>query len=640
MDQMPIPTGYEEIFEKKKLEFKSIVSELFSICRSQANLGQFLQNFLVSAVRLMEGDGGSLWIRRGANVELAFETGESREMLPVVEEEGKGDEGALLEKISQVMKPFVAPLVKKGMEEEGQRRSIGIYIPIETEGGFFGILKVVKYRESNVIYKEEVELLQNLTGLIPFYMNQLQMPKVIGRMEEIGKLFDINKEIFSSLDPIKIAFALANLLPDVVQCQRCTVALFDGKRLRIKAITGQDLIEQKSVTIRSLTRILEEAAKRNDSLHLTYESLQTMEEGELKEAGVEYFEDHPFKVLVATPIRDKNQHFGVISIETAKEESFSQTDLTFIKFVSVQAALALKNARLFQGIPLAKTWQRVFKISEKAGLMPWRKRVAIILVVLAIILAPFIVPVENKVSGKCEILPIHRYYARSKTDGILKSFFVQEGSKVEKGKVVAILDDDPFQKRLREALTKRDVYQANVVKYFGLGQMADYAIEQLRLKEVEAEIEFLQSELEKTKIIAEGSGVVLTPQPRFWERIGKPLAKGEELIEIGELDPLLLEVAVDEKDVKFIKVGQDIRFLLNSIPEKSFDVKAKMIREKAEAKEAGNFFIVEAELNSLEGPFKPGMKGEARVYTGKAPLGEVYFRDMIDWFKMKIFKYF
>ena len=640
MDQMPIPTGYEEIFEKKKLEFKSIVSELFSICRSQANLGQFLQNFLVSAVRLMEGDGGSLWIRRGANVELAFETGESREMLPVVEEEGKGDEGALLEKISQVMKPFVAPLVKKGMEEEGQRRSIGIYIPIETEGGLFGILKVVKYRESNVIYKEEVELLQNLTGLIPFYMNQLQMPKVIGRMEEIGKLFDINKEIFSSLDPIKIAFALANLLPDVVQCQRCTVALYDGKRLRIKAITGQDLIEQKSVTIRSLTRILEEAAKRNDSLHLTYESLQTMEEGELKEAGVEYFQDHPFKVLVAVPIRDKDQHFGVISIETAKEESFSQTDLTFIKFVSVQAALALKNARLFQGIPLAKTWQRVFKISEKAGLMPWRKRVAIILVVLAIILIPLLLPVENKVGGKCEILAIQRHYARAKTEGILKTFVVQEGSRVKEGEIVAMLDDDPFQKRLREALTRKDVLQANVVKFFGLGQMADYGIEQLRLKEVEAEIEFLRSELEKTKILAEGSGVVITPQPRFWERLGKPVAKGEELIEIGELDRLRLEVAVDERDIKFVKVGQNIRFLLNSLPEKSFEIKTKVIREKAEAMEAGNFFIVEADLDSLEGPFKPGMKGEAKVYTGKAPLGKVYLREMIEWFRMEIFKYF
>jgi hypothetical protein len=640
MDQIPVPTGYEEILEKEKLGFKSVVSGLFSICRSQAGLGQFLQTLLVSAIRLLEGSGGSLWIRRETKIELAFETGESREMLPAEDQEGGGNEAALLEKISQVGKPFVAALVRKGTDGKDQRRPIGIYIPIETEGELFGILKVVKYRESNLIYNEEVELLQNLTCLIPFYMNRLQMPKVIGRMEEIGKLFEIDKEIFSSLDSVKIAFTIANLLPDVVKCQRCTVALYEGNKLRIKAITGQDVIEQKSVTIRSLTRILEEAAKRNDSLNLTYESLETMEDGELSEARDEYFEAHPFKTLYVTPIRDEDRNLGVISIETANEENFSQTDITFIKFVSVQAALAIKNARLFQSIPLAAPWQRLLKASEKYGGMPRAKKIFLVVIALALIIAPFIVPVENKISGKCEILPIYRYYARPKTDGVLKSFFVKEGSKVEKGKVVAALDDEPFQKRLREALSQKDVHQANVVKNFGLGQMADYEIESLKLKEAQAEIDFLQSELEKTKVVAEGSGVVITPQPRFWERIGKPLSKGEELIEIGDLSRLKLEVAVDEKDVKFAKAGQGIRFLLNSIPEKSFDVEIKTVREKAEVKETGNFFIVEAELNSLKEPFKPGMKGEARIYAGKAPFGKVYLREMIDWFRMKIFKYF
>ena len=638
MDQMPVPTGVEEILEKKKLEFKSVVSELFSICRSQANLGQFLQLFLVSSIRLMEGIGGSIWVKRGEKLEVAFEAEGTRGMQPVFE--GIEKEEDLLEKVSQGMKPFVAPLVEKGLDQEEGRRSIGLYIPIETDGGLFGILKVVKYREANVIYKEEVELLQNLTGLVPFYMNQLQMPKVIGRMEELGKLFNVHKEIFSSLDPLKIAITMANLLPDVIQCQRCTIALFDGKRLRIKAITGQDLIEQKSVTIRSLTRILEEAVKREDPLNLTPGSLEDMEDKDLKEAGEEYFGDHPFKVLYATPIRDKDQDFGVVSIESAKEEGFSQTDLTFLKFVSGQAALAFKNARLFQGIPLAKTWQKLFKVSEKIGLMPWAKRIIILLIILAILFAPFIVSVENKVSGKCEIMPIQRYYARAKTEGILKTFQIQEGNLVKKGDVVATLDDEPLQKRLREVLTKKDVLRANIVKYFGLGQMADYEIEGLRLKELETEIEYLQSELEKTRILSEGPGVVITPQPRFMERIGKPVAKGEELIEVGELDRLQLEVAVDEKDIQFVKVGQDIRFLLNSIPEQSFDVKVKMIREKAEVKELGNFFIIESELNPLKGPFKPGMKGEARIYTGKAPLGEVFFKDMIDWFRMKLFKWF
>jgi multidrug efflux pump subunit AcrA (membrane-fusion protein) len=261
-------------------------------------------------------------------------------------------------------------------------------------------------------------------------------------------------------------------------------------------------------------------------------------------------------------------------------------------------------------------------------------------VALAIILTPLLVPVENKVGGKCEILPINRYYARAKTEGILKTFLIQEGSRVKKGDTVAALDDEPFEKKLREALTRRDVLQANVVKYFGLGQMADYEIERFKLKNVEVEIEFLQSELEKTNIVAEGPGIVITPQPRFWERIGKPVTKGEELLEIGELDRLRMEVAVDEKDIKFVQVGQKILFLLNSIPDKSFEIKAKVIREKAEVRETGNFFIIEADLDSLEGPFNPGMKGEAKIYTGKAPLGEVYLREMIEWFRMKIFKFF
>ena len=636
MTQMPVATGYEEIVEKRKLELKAVVSELISLCRSQVSLSQFLQGFLVAAVKMVEGIGGCIWISRGERIEVAFETGESREMLPVVE--GFAGEGEVLEQVCRVMKPFVAPLVQAGRGEDDQRGNIGLYIPIETEGGLFGILKVVTRRESKIIYKEEVELLVNSGGLVSIYLQQLHMPKVLGRMEEIGKLFEVHREIFSSLDSVQIAFTLANLLPGVIQCERCVVGLYDGgEKLRIRAITGQDLIEPKSVMVRSLTRILDEAGKGDNPLNLTHEGLEGMEEGMLREAGEEYFQEHPFKVLHVFPVKDTDRRFGVISIETARQDAFSQTDLTFMKFVSSQAALAFKNARLFQGIPLAKTWQWLIKVLQKAGILSWAKKILILTAILAVVLVPLLVPVENRVSGQCEVLPIHRYYARAKTEGILKSFLVQEGSKVKTGETVALLDDEPLQKKLREVLTKRDILQANVEKYFGLGQMADYEIERLRLKEVEVEIEFLQSELKKTRILTEGSGVVITPQPRFRERIGKAVNKGEELMEIGELERLRLEVAVDEKDIQFVRVGQKVLFLLNSLPEKSFEVKVREIREKAEVREMGNFFIVEADLGALEGPFKPGMKGEAKVYAGKAPLGEVYLRDMINWFRMKVF---
>jgi hypothetical protein len=637
MNQMPTPPGLDELLTEKKLEYKTVMGELFSLCRSQCDLSQFLQNFLLAAVRLAEGQGGGLWLRRGEAIELAFDTGDARLFAPVME----GGEEGVIEKIAEVLKPYVAPLQQRGGAAEAGQGYIGIYVPIETENGLFGILKLVKQQATNVVYKEEVELLQNMTGLVHFYVNQLQVPKLRGRMDEIGKLIDIDREIFSSLDPVKIAFSLANLLPELVQCQRCTVALYSATRtLKIEAITGQDVIEQKSAVIRSLTRVLDVAGSGDTSLSITHESLEAMEEGDLKEAGHDYLEEHPFRVLHVALLETKGTKHGVVGIESAKDESFSQTDLTFLKFVTTQAALALENALLFQGIPLSGTWLKLRKATNRFGLMPRAKRVIIVAIVSCLILAPFVVPVENKISGKCAIQPMHRYYARSKTDGILKSFLVREGNKVAQGSVVALLDDDPYQKKLVEASSRRNVLNADAMRYFGLKQYAEYEIASLKLKEADAEIAFLNSELDKTRIMAEGSGVIITPEPRFLERIGKPVAKGEELIEIGELDRLKLEVAVEEKDIKFIQVGQDIRFLLNSLPEKSFAVKVNKIREKAEAKEAQNNFIIEADLNGLQGPFKPGMEGMARIYTGKASLGKVYFRDMIDWFTMKIFDWF
>ncbi|MGB9629689.1 MAG: GAF domain-containing protein, partial [Thermodesulfobacteriota bacterium] len=383
MDQYPVKSEYKESLEKKMLEFRSIVGDLISNFYIQADLGQFLQVFLLASIRLMDGTSGNLWIRRGDQLGLAFDVGESKEMIPMSEE--NTSEESLLEQISNVMKPYVSPLIQKGREPSGSLNHVGIYIPITTEGRLFGILKIVKQSESKVIYKEDIEFLLNLSALIQAYLNHLQIPKLVGRMEEIGKLFEVHKEIFSSLDPNQIAFALANLLPEVVHCERCSVALLDRKNLRVKAITGQDLIEQKSVVVRSLTKILEEVVKKRGAVHFTYDDLEKMEDGILREAVEEYFHENPFKTFHAIPIQDKEKVFGAISIETTKEEGFSQTDFTFLRFVAEQATLALKNAKLFHSIPLVKSWQKVMEVPQRVAYLSLSKKVIYALVLLAII---------------------------------------------------------------------------------------------------------------------------------------------------------------------------------------------------------------------------------------------------------------
>lgn len=617
---------------KRQLLLHKLVSELISILSSQLNPGEFLSRFLTSAVRLIEGEGGTVWVKRAEKLEPLFHTGKSAELVPVDEEQEGGEEGILV-KMSSDTRPFVFPVRSPDGNSDGL---IGIYVPIEADDGLFAILKVVKKRASNVVYQEEIELLTNMGGLVRLYLNQLHLPKVIGKMGEIQKLFQVNQEIFASIETDEIAYAVANLVPTVVGCDRCIVGIAEKDKIKIKAITGQDFIEKKSATVRNLRGIFELVGKQGEAVTITPDIAEEPGREGLHDLVSAYFEVQPFRIMQAIPVKHEDCLLGVVSIETSKESVFPPNDLAMFNFVANQTAVALKNARLYRQIPFARTWQRLGALRDKVT--GWsRFRTIATTATLLVVAAVFFLKVSNKIGGDCEVLPLATYYGRPRVDGVIKEFLVNEGDRVEPGAVVALLDDTEINNRLREAEARREVTRANMAKYFGLGQMADYAIEELKMKGIDKEIELLESELKDTQVVVAGSGVVLTPNLRFTERIGKPVAKGEELVEVGRLDRLLLAVAVPEKDIKFVRHGQKIRFLLNAFPEKQFEVAAGSIRQKAEPRPEGNFFIVESEVDLPVTSFKPGMKGKAKVYADKEAVWRVVFGDMIDWFRMKVF---
>lgn len=618
---------------KKQLMLQKMVSELIFLSSSQVNPGEFLSSFLRSAVRLIDGAGGTIWVKREQKLEPVFHTGKTTEIQPI-EDDGDGSDEGVLEKITADVKPFVFPMRSTDGNSEGL---IGIYIPLEIEDGLFGVLKVVKQRATKVVYQEEIELLSNMGNLVRMYLTQLNLPKVVGRVEELQRLFKINQEIFSSIDGDEIAYTVANLVPTLVRCERCIVGLVDRGKLRVKAITGQDFVEKKSAAVRNIKEILEYVGEQGEAVTITPEAGEGEEQGCFRELVNSYFDVQPFRVMRVMPVKDGDRLLGVISIESSEDSVFPPNDESMFNFVCNQTGVALRHARLYKQIPCARAWHKLAAFKIKVAEWPRFRAISGSVLIVLMIAAVFLVNIDNKISGDCEVLPLSKYYARTRIDGVLKEFLVDEGDRVEAGSVVALLDDVEIKKRLREAEARLEVTRANMLKFFGMGQMADYAIEALKLKGIEKEIELLQSDLEDTRIVVEGSGVVLTPGPRFAERLGKPVSRGEELVEVGQVDELLLAVAVPEKGIKFIESGQKIRFLLNSLPEKHFEVRVDSIRQKAEPRPEGNFFIVESNVDLPAGSFKPGMKGKAKIYADKAPIWKVYLGDMINFFRIKVF---
>lgn len=617
------------------LEFQKVVTKLLSACRPETKHKEFLSTYLTSVIQLAEGLGGSLWVKQGESLEPVFHIGQSKDLAPV-DEQNRIDENELLQKVARSMTPSLFQLYLPD-DDSKDKELIGIYLPIAVNGDLFAISKIVKKSAGNVIYREEIELLHSLGGLLQIYLSQMHMPKVLGRLEDMGRLLEVNNEIFASGNEDEIAYSIANLAPSVINCDRCIVALVRKKKLSIRAITGQDDIEQKSALVRNLQEIFTTVAENRESMTITPDIAAKTDDEKFVKDVANYFAVNPFKVIHAIPVFDNENLMAVISIEASKEAGFVPNDLAIFKFIVNQAGLVLKNMRFYSQMPFSGLWKKMHALKTRLSGMPRFKLVTRPLLLFLALAALFLVQVDNKISGNCEVFPVERYYARARIDGILKEFLVQEGSRVKINSVVALLNDTKIKKKLREAGARREILKANIIKLFGQGLVADYEIERLKLKDIELEIDLLESELEDTRVIAEGGGTVITSSSRFTERIGKPVARGEELIEIGSMENMLLEVAVSEADIKFIRPGQSVQFLLNFLPERRLSANVEAIRQKSELREDGNFFIVEARLDFPLKSLRQGMKGKAKIYGDKASIFKVYMRDMVDFFRIKVF---
>jgi hypothetical protein len=609
------------------------VGNLLTAGEKEDDLKTYLTAFMQTVIEVMAGEGGKLWVSQDNAQREVLRVGKADQYLPVQGEAGK-DEAGILQVISQDFRPAITHMIPRENAADGV---IGVFIPILIDNAVFSVFMVLLKRKDNLVFREEIAFLSALGSLVRTFLNQKQMPKVRDRLEEIGKLFDINKAIFSSIDDMEIAYYLANAVPSVVNADRCIVALVNKGKLEISAVTGQDVIENKSEAVVHLQALLSHIAQNGEPVALSPESVDNYSDPEFREALEKYFADSPFRSLYAIPVKDERSTYGVASIETSKTDGFAANETSVFSFMVRQLLLSLKNINRYREIPFVGLWNRWRTRYEKIKFMPRATLFFRLFLGLFVFGALFLVKMEKNVEGNCRILPAYSYYARPQIDGNLKKILIREGETVEAGQIVAQLDDERIMRQLREARSRNEMVKANMTKYFGLGRTSDYEIEKLRYESIAMEIHLLEQNLADAEIVAGKSGVVLTPDIDLNEKIGKPVHKGEELLELGKIDQLIIEVEVPEANIKRIEKGQKIVFLMNSFPEKKFNADVERVRIKAEVREKGNMFIVEGDISEKKTALKPGMKGKAKIAAQKVPVLKYFLEDMIDYLRIRLF---
>jgi len=150
-------------------------------------------------------------------------------------------------------------------------------------------------------------------------------------------------------------------------------------------------------------------------------------------------------------------------------------------------------------------------------------------------------------------------------------------------------------------------------------QQAQSALDQAQanLAAAEANVKTLNIQLEKTKVYAPISGVVLLKNLEEGELVNA----GSQVMKVGNLDEVKVTVYIPEDQYGLIKLGQDVVVTVDSFPEKSYTGKVAYISDEAEFTPSNvqtvegrksTVFAVEITLPNPDHDLKSGMPADVK----------------------------
>ncbi|MFK7859997.1 MAG: efflux RND transporter periplasmic adaptor subunit [Granulosicoccus sp.] len=223
-------------------------------------------------------------------------------------------------------------------------------------------------------------------------------------------------------------------------------------------------------------------------------------------------------------------------------------------------------------------------------------------------------PAEHRVSAPLSVEASERHVLIAPMDGFVESVSAKAGDRVEKGQVLASLDDLDLQlqiqKRESEVRQNQQAYTKALASYD--------RVDVTRLKEQAAHLQTELSQLalrrERMILVAPVDGVVLSGS---WDDfLGAAVSSGDALFTLGSINSHRLVLDVSEYDVKNVRLGQSVGIRMSADPSNVLSGTVTAIMPLAVVKDGANSVQVHAVLDH-SASLRPGMEGLGKVLIGK-----------------------
>jgi hypothetical protein len=618
-----------------RLPILGVIEALERLCTAQAEPAEFVRQLLVGFVAVAEAPYGAFWQVDRASGELA----PSVELSPGVSE-------AAARQWRQPLKELAAGVLEqsiiryRGVSEPAEpvltgRNYTALGLPVPGER-VAGCITVVAESNRPVFSGVGVTLLRLVADLSLLYSAVQGGSQAEDSYRSLSGAWEMVGETLAFTHPREMAQVLADRSRGAFGARRVSVGFVDAGKVRVSAVSGEDVIDRRSNVVRLIEAAQQEvvisgepglydasAAPEQRAAHVT----RNPQQERLARAG-------EATAAYSVPLRRQQDLVAVWSFEFG-EGVFSERLARVIDVAAGQMGPLLHLARLNSRGPL----RRVRDAATSAAKWvfgrehPWR-RVGGLAIIGALAYGAFGV-VDFRVSGGCRLEPSLRRIYSAPFGTRIESAPVRPGDTVEALDTLVDFDRLEVDLSLREAKSKREGVKKEVDTYLVQeDKMAEYAEASARLAALEAEIDLLERRLSRTSLKADFAGIVLSGD--LTQEIGRPVQMGEPLIEVAPLDEFVLEVEIDQGDVSYLREGQAGRFTTKAKPDLAIPFSLLRVRPMPEARGGQSRYVAEAVVPNTEGWLRPGMEGAAKIDVGRRNVTWTVTRKLLNWLKLKL----
>lgn len=422
---------------------------------------------------------------------------------------------------------------------------------------------------------------------------------------------------------------VATELADRFSCKRVSIGFLRGNTLQVDAISHSASFDHKSNLVRAVT----------DAMHECLDQAATVLYPAPKDAPYQVTRAHAELALESgagslctVPLSAKGRITGALLLETPADRPFTATDVEQVEQIGLLIGSVL-DIRCREDLPLArKAWDATSMFFTKLiGPSHLRLKAATI---LALVVFTFLALFSDnfRIVSDAVLEPTMLRAIVAPQNGYIADAKVRAGDIVKRGDLLLTLDDKDLLLEQRKFFGQSEQYRKEYRSALADYDRVQVAIIKARIQQAEAQLALIAKQLERTRLVAPIDGLVVSGD--LSQSLGSPVERGQVLFEVAPLESYRAILKADERDIGYIRSGQQGRLTLAGMPDKPIPLQVEKITPVTIAEEGRNYFRIEAIMDMQSDLLHPGMEGVAKIEVGERKLIWIWSRRLVDWLRL------